>query len=211
MNTTLDYFVQKYKIDLREPPPIQLPQIDRLAMAQTMAELGFKRGVEIGTAAGDHALLLCQNIPNLTLYCIDPWQRVDGFVSFTDQKLSEWLQRAEEQLAPYENCHLINSTSMATVDIFTKHSLDFVYIDGAHDFRHVAEDISEWIGKIRPGGILYGHDYVRIPFGKYACHVSDVVDAYARSHWITPWFILGQSEHRKDGHFKHLPSWMFIL
>ena len=208
---TLDYFVAKYKIDLRQPSPILLPAVDRMEMALAMTDLGFTNGAEVGTAAGDHALLLCQNIPNLTLYCVDPWEQVDGFISFKNSKLSEWHNQAVDKLSVFPSCHLVQMISMDAVKEVQDKSLDFVYIDGAHDFRHVSEDISEWIKKIKPGGILYGHDYVTIPYGRYACHVKDVVDAYCRSHWIPHWFMLGNLEQRADGKYARIPNWMFVV
>jgi hypothetical protein len=45
--------------------------------------------------------------------------------------------------------------------------VDFVYIDGNHGYRAVSEDIRAWWPKIRPGGVLGGHDFY---------------NGYARSH-----------------------------
>lgn len=46
---------------------------------------------------------------------------------------------------------------MAAAPDFKPESLDFVYIDGDHKFKYVAEDISEWFWK--KGGMIAGHDY----------------------------------------------------
>lgn len=40
------------------------------------------------------------------------------------------------------------------------HSLDFVYLDARHDYESVVEDLEAWFDKVRPGGILAGHDYL---------------------------------------------------
>ena len=37
---------------------------------------------------------------------------------------------------------------------------DLVYIDGNHSYAAVVEDIKAWRPKVKPGGILAGHDYV---------------------------------------------------
>jgi predicted O-methyltransferase YrrM len=39
-------------------------------------------------------------------------------------------------------------------------SLDFVYIDAAHDFESVKRDIDAWLPKVKNGGILAGDDYI---------------------------------------------------
>ncbi len=36
---------------------------------------------------------------------------------------------------------------------------DMVYIDAAHNYDSVIEDIESWIDLIKPGGIISGHDY----------------------------------------------------
>ena len=37
---------------------------------------------------------------------------------------------------------------------------DFVYLDARHDYCAVAEDIKHYWPKVRPGGILAGHDFI---------------------------------------------------
>jgi len=184
-------------------------------MAQTIGELGFTIGAEVGVAAGDHSELLLQSIPDLTLYCIDPWERRDDFRSYDNQKLQTWYDAAEQKLSKYEKCKMIRDTSMEAVKGFKDGSLDFCYIDGAHDFKNIAMDICEWIRKVRSGGILFGHDYERIAGGKYPCHVKDVVDAYALSHHIDTWFVLGMEldlHGKPDGVYREdVRSWMYIL
>lgn len=38
-------------------------------------------------------------------------------------------------------------------------SLDFLFIDGSHDYDSVFRDIELWRPKVRAGGIISGHDY----------------------------------------------------
>ncbi len=42
---------------------------------------------------------------------------------------------------------------------FSDASLSFVFIDADHRYHPVANDISLWRAKVKPGGILGGHDY----------------------------------------------------
>ena len=79
-------------------------------------------------------------------------------------------------------------TSMDAVRTFDDNSLDFVYIDGNHDFLNVTQDINAWFKKVRPGGILAGHDYVRYPSRKFN-HVQKVVNAYMTAYHLLPVFL----------------------
>lgn len=39
-------------------------------------------------------------------------------------------------------------------------TLDFVYVDARHDYCGVNEDIQAYWPKLKPGGIMAGHDYL---------------------------------------------------
>jgi len=44
-------------------------------------------------------------------------------------------------------------------ELFADGSLHFAFIDAGHSYEQVTADIEAWWPKIRPGGILAGHDY----------------------------------------------------
>jgi hypothetical protein len=68
--------------------------------------------------------------------------------------------------------------------------LDFVYIDGNHNFENCTMDISKWLKKIRVGGIIAGDDYTvwRRPT---TMHVVEAVNGFTNAYNIRPWFVLG--------------------
>ncbi len=43
--------------------------------------------------------------------------------------------------------------------LFENNSIDFLFIDTAHEFKHVEKEISLWYPKVKSGGIIAGHDY----------------------------------------------------
>jgi hypothetical protein len=82
--------------------------------------------------------------------------------------------------------------SMQAVRKFSDNSLDFVYIDGNHALPWVMDDIVYWSEKVRPGGIVAGHDYIRRKASaRPALHVVEAVSWYTKLCKIKPWFILG--------------------
>jgi hypothetical protein len=53
----------------------------------------------------------------------------------------------------------VRATSREAATRYHDRSLDFVFLDAAHDYENVKADIVGWKRKIKPGGYLGGHDY----------------------------------------------------
>jgi predicted O-methyltransferase YrrM len=49
------------------------------------------------------------------------------------------------------------------VHSFADGSLDMVYIDACHRYDDVLSDLERWWPKVKPGGILAGHDVFFLP------------------------------------------------
>lgn len=47
--------------------------------------------------------------------------------------------------------------------LYGERSLDWVYIDADHHYEPVCRDIDAWLPKVKPGGVLAGHDYCDYP------------------------------------------------
>lgn len=194
---TIEYILQKYNIkDIpRHNNAIILP-ITRDDLATLFYELEYVVGAEIGIAEGYYSEVLCKSNPKLRkLYCIDVWRSYPGYGDFGNTKLDDFYNKAKDRLEPY-NCELIKGFSMDIVERFTNKSLDFVYIDAAHDFLNVTQDIAKWSNKVRPGGIVAGHDFKRDVNPNWDYAVKDVVPAWVYSHRINPWFIT--TEHTES-------------
>ncbi len=146
----------------------------RYALAIYFCELGFKTGAEVGVLRGDYSKLLCEANPELKLYCIDSWGLGDRKQKMHDYHVKAY-EKAKHKLALC-NAVLVNKLSMDAVKDFEDGSLDFVYIDANHRDPYITQDIAEWSKKIRPGGIVSGHDYNNKP-----C-VLEAVNAYAGAY-----------------------------
>jgi len=204
---TLEYIAKIYNVDLNQKSPITIYKTNREMMAQTLGALRMSVGAEIGVRQGLHAEMLCQNNPDLKLYCIDLWRAYPGYAEHSREQ-EQFYAEAKERLSHY-NCVIMRATSMDAVKVFEDESLDFVYIDGGHDWKNVSNDIYEWEKKVRKGGIVYGHDYKRSK-GNWQNAVKDVVPAYCYQFSIVPWFILGEQGH-SDGLYKEgTQSWMWV-
>jgi hypothetical protein len=199
---TLKYIFDKFNITI--PPghnaPITLP-ITREGLAALFAELEFNWGAEIGVDQGLYSEVLCKANPNLELYGIDSWKAYKGYTDYTSQShIDANHADALKRLATYR-CTIVQKFSMDAVKDFADQYFDFVYIDASHEFLHVTEDIFYWSRKVKPGGILAGHDYRRTS-NAWVCHVRDVVNAWTYSHKIYPWFTTN---------YVDTPSWFWVV
>ena len=94
---------------------------------------------------------------------------------------------------------------MDAIEDFEDESLDFVYIDGHHGFRYVAEDLVEWSQKVKKGGIISGHDYALNKKGArdpYVLQVKYVLHAFVDAFGINNFYVLGEKApkgERTDG------------
>jgi predicted O-methyltransferase YrrM len=132
---------------------------NRTELARLFKTLGFKTGAEIGVACGKYSQRLCMEIPGLTIYCVDPWAKYIGNRRAPSvERLEGHYMEARERLKGYKAIFM-RELSMDAVKKIPDGSLDFVFIDGNHDYSYVLEDIREWSKKVKSGGIVSGHDY----------------------------------------------------
>ena len=130
---------------------------------RTMA--GPIRGAEIGVLGGGHAVTILKNWPEISLlHLVDSY----GGITDTDPKFLGF----KEKFAAYESkirWHI--KTSLEAAPDIPDGSLDFVYIDANHRYFEVSQDIRAWLPKVRPGGVVCGHDY--FSFGSVKKAVDD--------------------------------------
>jgi predicted O-methyltransferase YrrM len=207
---SLDYIQNEYDLDLNSKMPINIPNVNREDLAVLFGELGFKVGAEIGTEKGVYAEMLCEANPELTLYCIDPWQRYGTYVDHVSQdKLDEFYHITRKRMEPYD-CRLIREFSVEAAKVFRHKTLDFVYIDANHNLQNVINDIYAWLPKIKTGGIISGHDFIKRKHAKYQCHVVEAVTAYTQSHHIRPWFVFGSKHPQLNERRDRQRSWLWV-
>ena len=63
------------------------------------------------------------------------------------------------RFAALPNAVLHRNASAEAAAEFPLASIDLVFIDARHDWPFVAEDLALWAPRVRPGGIVAGHDF----------------------------------------------------
>jgi hypothetical protein len=161
----------------------RVPARDELpALLNARGLLG--RGAEIGVKTGLYSNELLSNWRGEELISIDPWLSADPdeYVdrsNVSQDEFERYYQETCERLGEHGSRSTIwRMTSVEAAEKVPDHSFDFVYIDARHDYDSVLEDLDAWCTKVRPGGILAGHDYVdgNLPQGEF--YVKSAVDKF---------------------------------
>jgi predicted O-methyltransferase YrrM len=197
--TTLQRIVDIWPLDPRRDLPILCRNRDRSDLARLFATLGFRVGVEVGVAHGLYARVLCAANPLARIYGVDPWRSwPDYYPNISDAAHQQRFEKCTKYLRGFLNWAPLRMTSVEAARNFVAHSVDFVYLDGNHKYDHVVEDLETWIPKIRPGGIISGHDFFlpKMPTTGYleSIDVMQAVYDYTRAHRIDPWFVVGSND-----------------
>jgi hypothetical protein len=111
--------------------------------------------VEVGSFSGISSELFALHCKNIT--CVDEWN------PYWEIENPSIIIEAENQfdklLLKYNNITKLKISSVDGANQFANESLDFVYIDAAHDYENVKKDITAWLPKVKVGGVIAGHDY----------------------------------------------------
>ena len=154
-------------------------------MALLFRELGFRRGAEIGVRLGHYSAHLCR--AGLDILAVDIWE---------DEAI---YRQAKAMLSQFRHCRLVRKSSIEAAASVSNGSLDVVYIDADHHYDAVMKDLETWIPKVRPGGIIAGHDYH--DFRPDTCQVMQAVNHWVSIQNIKPLFIAAKERE---------PSWFWV-
>lgn len=123
------------------------------------------KGVELGVYLGEFSKEIL-NVWGGTLYMVDVWNNVAyGYNDAANNSVDAHniVRQAMENIKGLEGrAIMIRASSINAAQIFEDESLDFVYIDANHAYEYVVQDIALWLPKVKPGGFLCGHDYIKM-------------------------------------------------
>lgn len=114
--------------------------------------------LEVGSYAGATAIAMAQ--AGAFVHCVDHFGGSDWLTTPAgEMDIEAALHRNAERCGVAEQIAVHRGDSVAMAAQFDDGAFDLVYLDAGHDFDDVMRDISAWRSKVRPGGILCGHDY----------------------------------------------------
>lgn len=123
--------------------------------------------VEIGSFLGrsTHYLataIINANKENVKIYCVDTFQ---GSTEHSSLNLPEDFSSVfKENLQYFIGRNMVipcqgRSDSKEILDKFEDGSIDYIMVDGAHEYEPVVDDIENWWPKLKPTGTMFGDDY----------------------------------------------------
>lgn len=115
--------------------------------------------IEIGSHMGESTMLFASSNIFNKIYTIDPHIGDEIFNKTYGYSWDDIKKQFELNTRYFNNISLISDYSFNVADRFDDNSIDFIYLDGAHDYESVKRDLQLYLPKLKDGGIIGGHDY----------------------------------------------------
>ena len=132
-------------------------------------------GIEIGCYAGESTSVFLRSNAFRKFYCVDPWiPDYDSKTVITRNDLIEAEKVFDRKFANSDIVTKVKMKSDDAVSLFANASIDFLYIDGDHNYESVRNDILHYVPKVKSDGIISGHDYTSTKW----TGVKQAVDEY---------------------------------
>jgi predicted O-methyltransferase YrrM len=120
--------------------------------------------VEVGVWKGKSlAYFIVESVNNnkpLNIYAVDTWK---GSPEHKDESAiihDTLFEEFGKNMAPVgDKFKAIRTTSKQASQMFADNSIDGIFIDAAHEYDAVKEDLELWYPKVKSGGYFCGHDY----------------------------------------------------
>lgn len=122
--------------------------------------------VEVGTWHGGFTEAILSKSDVKKVYCVDPYKHFtnneypDGMNDLSQVEFDALFNKVQTNLTSKfrQKVEFIRELSVKASSQFEDETLDFVYIDGNHDYKFVLEDLKAWHPKVKKGGYLCGDD-----------------------------------------------------
>lgn len=126
-----------------------------------------KRVLEIGSYRGGSTVAIghAARLQQLEVFCLDIWseyQQQSDFVNMDKTQLNDMGILAEfvkNTSFIKDRLFMLRGGASTFSQILGRNLFSLVFIDGAHDYYSVVDDIISALKVIEPEGILCGHDY----------------------------------------------------
>ena len=115
--------------------------------------------VEIGCYKGESTSIFASSGIFEKITCIDPFEGDEEALTLLNDDWARVKKEYWTNTRHWDSINLIQDYSYKVVEAFKDNSLDFVYIDGSHEYLDVKKDIELYLPKCKK--VIGGHDYDR--------------------------------------------------
>lgn len=161
MNTDrIQELLKKYRV----PSGGEFGGVNMLRGLKDLCDMFIKpdfMGVEIGSFIGVSSELIAQYCKSL--FCVDIWLH---YFEIPNSDMDNAEAEFDAMVSNYTHIHKIKKRSVEASQDFENESLDFIYVDGSHEYQDVKDDLLAWIPKVKKGGYICGHDFTNTGVNK---------------------------------------------
>jgi hypothetical protein len=131
-----------------------------------LEKLECKYGIEVGVFVGKGLKNFLKNpfFKEGKFYGVDIYREIKDKPEINDMNWPQaqldvfYIDRLKTYLFD-PNVDIIRGFSKESSTLFPDNYFDFIYLDAAHDYDSVLEDLNCWWSKLKEGGLMSGHDY----------------------------------------------------
>ena len=146
------------------------------------------RGAEIGVDRGSLSGYLLRECPNVNLIMVDTWEVFPADSDYAksgdtvcqrtlNQRYQDWQAAMHATNDSADRRQILQMRSVEAAKLVSDGSLDFVFLDADHSYPGIKADIALWAPKIKPDGLLGGHDVDHPCFPTWG--VRQAIDEFA--------------------------------
>jgi hypothetical protein len=143
-------------------------------------------GCEVGVWKGEFSERILKIVQPRKLFLVDPWLFLPEFpgtwyggtASRNQNDMDEIYQEVLQKVGERKNTVILRKSTSELTDEIQDGELDWVYIDGNHEYKYVLADLVYFNEKVKGGGIICGDDYDRNTEKNYP--IARAVQEYLR-------------------------------
>lgn len=133
-------------------------------------------GAELGLWTGKTTKHLLKHCPEFRLIGVDRWAPLGDGGPYDKFDHETYEREFWARVDPYKDrLTVIKDWTVKAAESVADGSLDFVFIDADHSEKGVREDITAWLPKVKPTGLICGHD---INWKSVKAAVDDLLPGY---------------------------------
>ena len=115
--------------------------------------------LEIGSYMGESTSLFAATGLFKEIHCVDPFKGEEKANKYLNENWEDVFNEFKINTRHWDNIILHKDYSYNIVNNFPDNYFDVVYIDANHEYKAVKQDLNLCFPKIKPNGIISGHDY----------------------------------------------------